>query len=706
MRKIRSRILEIFDKDILIEMYKLQSKRFTNRMFKGKKTRMEYSASMKVKDMTKLLSDYLEKKGVSYSFPGAGTNRMTVLINGYIYKIALDQDGYIDNLNEFIVSKEAQPYVTKTYETNGLLAVAEYVTLISYEEFVEKKSKILEILDDISREYLIGDMGWTQKNYTNWGYRKNSDDLVILDFGHMHRLSGEKLLCRECGQILQYNSTFTKLKCLSCGKEEEFMAIKSRLSKKEERQNIDNYLERAYVLTEPCIEIKEDEVKDMSMYETVADEELVSTRFKRFAPKKGKYDHLLEERRVVEAENITSLESLHEDVSEKVYEDYLKVVQGKIRIRKPIVQESEPKEILDPIKEEIVEMDELEAQEYIYSLFIKDEINREQYEFYIDYIENGEEEEEIENNESEVVLDVKNTNKPEDNIMYDEDSDKVFVFGDDDLGIDSSGVNAAEVMLSMIPKKKDNIESIKSVDSELEEGSFTEFMNNFKDFCDTGDEEFDDDEVLNFEMEDNEEEYIDAEIIDIESTDIIEEEPCSLKVKESGTDEVVEIKAHQLTLDTGNEDVKVEEVEMKVKLLESEKPTWLSPEEVSKAKVEMSNTEDEEVGLKVISNTDEKIYKDKQRDNNSEISLKIKETSEPASEIKMDVSENDNVGIKMIENDKFNNEEIFLKMRSIQQQRQEELQEEKDYSHYEDEYAHLMEEDEYSSRGNRRNNWK
>ena len=88
MRKIKSRILEVFDNDILIEMYKLQSKRFANRTFKGQNIRTEYSANMKVKDMTKLLSEYLGKKGFSYSFPGAGTNRMTVLINGYIYKIA------------------------------------------------------------------------------------------------------------------------------------------------------------------------------------------------------------------------------------------------------------------------------------------------------------------------------------------------------------------------------------------------------------------------------------------------------------------------------------------------------------------------------------------------------------------------------------------------------------------------------------------
>lgn len=701
MRKIKSRILEVFDNDILIEMYKLQSKRFANRMFKGQNIRTEYSANMKVKDMTKLLSEYLGKKGFSYSFPGAGTNRMTVLINGYIYKIALDQDGYIDNLNEFIMSKEAQPYVTKTYETNGLLAVAEYVTLISYEEFVEKKARILEILDDISREYLIGDMGWTQKNYTNWGYRKNSDDLVILDFGHMHRLSGEKLLCRECGQILQYNSTFTKLKCLSCGKEEEFMTIKSRLSKKEERENIDNYLERAYVLNTPEIEIKEDEVKDMSMYENFEEEELVSRRFKRFAPKKGKYDHLLE-RRAEDARTISTLEDLPDEVNDKVREEYMKVVQGKVKIKKTEEEPQENKQILDPIKEEISEMDNDEAIAYIYSLFIRDEINSEQYDYYTQYIEHGEEEDHVV--ESEIVMDVINTEEPEpleeEDEFYDEDSDKTFVFDDDDLGIETTE-SPTDIMLTMINKKSDK--SINTKNDVLEDGSFSDFMAKFKDdFIDTGDEEF---------QEDEEEEEVNDNRIYLSSSDDnsnenetevepeIEPEPeveCSLKLKSSGEEEVVEVKAYQMALESSD----VEEVEMTVKIKEPEKNSFLSQDEINKFKRVVGTKDDKKE--ESVSNV--KLYDTKQ-DNNDGVSLKVK----PSSEIKAEVIEpKDEVGLKVIEQNKFNDGSIFLKMREMQEQRQRDLEEEKDYSHYEEEYAHLLEDmDDYpTNRGGNRNNWR
>ena len=198
--KYRSRIKEIFDDEMLKSMFLIQKKYTTKRIIKGVKETVDYTPKLKGEDMTNILTHYLKTKHpeATFSFPGSGTNRMAILINGYIYKIALDNDGFMDNLNEFIISKEAQPYVTKTYETNGLIAVAEYVTLISYDEFQKYRNKILDILDDIGREYLIGDMGFTKKNFCNWGYRTCPSDLVILDYGHMHRVSPEKLICREC----------------------------------------------------------------------------------------------------------------------------------------------------------------------------------------------------------------------------------------------------------------------------------------------------------------------------------------------------------------------------------------------------------------------------------------------------------------------------------------------------------------------------
>ena len=102
---------------------------------------------------------------------------------------------------------------------------------VAYDEFVKQKARILDILDLLSSEYLLGDMGWTKKNYCNWGYRKNSKDLVILDYGHMLKIDPDKMICQDCGGFLHYNSTFTEIQCISCSKKTDFMNMKSRISK-------------------------------------------------------------------------------------------------------------------------------------------------------------------------------------------------------------------------------------------------------------------------------------------------------------------------------------------------------------------------------------------------------------------------------------------------------------------------------------------
>ena len=144
---------------------------------------------------------------------------------------------------------------------------------------------------------------------------------------------------------------------------------------------------------------------------------------------------------------------------------------------------------------------------------------------------------------------------------------------------------------------------------------------------------------------------------------------------------------------------------MKVKMQKADTTTLLSKEDINKAKSAMGSSD---VGLKVIpQNNDEKINEDKQNDNGTSISLKVKESTQPASEIKMNVENSDDIGIKVVESDKFSERDIFIKMREIQQQRQEELEDERDYSHYEDEYAYLMEDEfDYPSKGGRKHNWK
>ena len=288
--KFISKINTIFTPEFLDEMFDLYKQhKFYVKDKSGKDVLVHDTRHIKALKFRDKLSKYFEKKSdISFNFLGDGTNRMAFLVDGYVFKLALDDQGYIDNLTEFKMSREAQPYVTKTYETNGLFCVAEYVTLISYDEFVKQKMRILEILETLSSEYLLGDMGWTKKNYCNWGYRQNSKDLVILDYGHMMKIDQNKMICTECGSFLSYNSTYTEIECISCHKKMDFMSMKSKISKKEEMQMIDEYLNKSVQTSEPTIEIDDSEfvVEDTHQVEEV--DEMISNQFESLKPKTHK----------------------------------------------------------------------------------------------------------------------------------------------------------------------------------------------------------------------------------------------------------------------------------------------------------------------------------------------------------------------------------------------------------------------------------
>lgn len=126
---------------------------------------------------------------------------------------------YSDNFAEFKRSSELPMYLARTYESNYLINVAEYVLVIDKETFVMNEEYIKRILADIAQEYLFDDVGYSLKNYCNWGSRfgTDGDDLVILDYGYLYPLFGqnreELYRCPRCGSKLQWNNNFTELIC-------------------------------------------------------------------------------------------------------------------------------------------------------------------------------------------------------------------------------------------------------------------------------------------------------------------------------------------------------------------------------------------------------------------------------------------------------------------------------------------------------------
>ena len=147
------------------------------------------------------------------------TNRYAMLKGKYVFKFALDEYGVKDNLNEFEMTEELQPYVTKTYETNGLITVAEYVNLINQREFEDSSPNIRAILRELFENgYIFADVGTLSRNFTNWGY-DDFDKLKILDYGYIWRKDPKLMFCAKngCGGKLDYTDNYDKLYCPQCG---------------------------------------------------------------------------------------------------------------------------------------------------------------------------------------------------------------------------------------------------------------------------------------------------------------------------------------------------------------------------------------------------------------------------------------------------------------------------------------------------------
>lgn len=161
---------------------------------------------------------------------GAGTNRYAMLKDNYVFKFSLDHYGFDDNWTEFdrCADPMLQPMVTKTYECNGLLAVAEYCNVISLEEFHRNREKIRSILELISTKYLFADLGCIDKNFRNWGYN-DKNELVILDYGYIFERDDVLMRCTECHHRIGYDTNFDQMVCEKCGKHFTIHDIKSMM---------------------------------------------------------------------------------------------------------------------------------------------------------------------------------------------------------------------------------------------------------------------------------------------------------------------------------------------------------------------------------------------------------------------------------------------------------------------------------------------
>lgn len=204
-------------------------------------------------DKGKLIKGILKKYNIPFTGLGSGTNRIAVQIDGYAVKIALDNDGKIDNRREAIYSKQLYPYVTKVYECtpDGLVLINEFVEIFTLDDYHIHQNQMRTILSDISNSFLIGDVGVTGKNYVNWGFRMDGT-ICILDFAYIYDVKYNLFTCTcKDESTLKYDSDFVNLICPSCGRKYSFGEIRRRITRKQQEEEIGDIRRIGYKITEP-----------------------------------------------------------------------------------------------------------------------------------------------------------------------------------------------------------------------------------------------------------------------------------------------------------------------------------------------------------------------------------------------------------------------------------------------------------------------
>lgn len=248
---LRSIIAHYFTEEVYIDLYKVIISGIVNNNSRGK-----------------LVKEILKKYNIPASPLGNGTNRIGFLLDGYAVKIALDEDGMVDNRREMLYAKDLYPDCIKVYECtpSGLISVSEYVTIFTLDDYRERQDEMREILERISSRFLIGDVGITSKNYVNWGIRDNGT-ICMLDFAYCYAIKYKLFTCTcDNSSVMVYDNDYVGLRCPRCRKKYTFWDIRKRVTKKKQEEEIGDIRRLSYV-----VHSGEQEVDKNPAYEPVVE---------------------------------------------------------------------------------------------------------------------------------------------------------------------------------------------------------------------------------------------------------------------------------------------------------------------------------------------------------------------------------------------------------------------------------------------------
>lgn len=185
--------------------------------------------SSKLSEKVKLFDDLLKQRGFK-RFSG-GTNRMVyrhLEDTSIIIKVALREQGIIDNYSDYRNQNYLKPYVAKTFEVSpyGVVILCERVYPIRSLYDVESvwEDMFYLIVFKFIGKYVLDDIG--SKYFKNYGIRPGFG-LVLLDYSYVYEIDPDKLRCNliipetgeKCNGEIDYDSGFNRLICMKCGKQ-------------------------------------------------------------------------------------------------------------------------------------------------------------------------------------------------------------------------------------------------------------------------------------------------------------------------------------------------------------------------------------------------------------------------------------------------------------------------------------------------------
>ena len=183
-------------------------------------------------EKAQIVSYVMRHCGTPFEEVGTGTNRIAFVYSNYVYKVALDRRGLVDNASEFMTSPKNTASLAISYDTDIVVLIQQYCITLDFDTFKMNKDAILQMCESLSSQFIIGDMGYTEKNFYNIGMDKDGIPKVV-DYAYIHTKFGNQraLTCPRCNRKLKETSDYTGYRCPECRTTYPYMDIKRRLNR-------------------------------------------------------------------------------------------------------------------------------------------------------------------------------------------------------------------------------------------------------------------------------------------------------------------------------------------------------------------------------------------------------------------------------------------------------------------------------------------